>query len=167
VKISSRPGHGTTISVYLPRYLGAEVDWPVPAPPVAPPAAGEKILVVEDEARVRSTTAEMLREIGYQAVEADGAAGALALIEQQPDIALLFTDIVMPGGNGRELAEAAIRSRPGLKVLFTTGYTRNAIVHNGILDAGVHVIMKPYGIDALAAKLREVLGADAMADNGK
>jgi CheY-like chemotaxis protein len=90
-------------------------------------------------------------------LEADGAAEALRLLDRNPDIALLFTDIVMPDVNGRELADEAQRRCPQLKVLFTTGYTRNAVVHNGVVDAHVHLIGKPFTIDQLAHKLRAVL----------
>ena len=83
----------------------------------------------------------------------------MRLLEAHADIALLFTDVVMPGMNGRKLADEACRRRPGLKVLFTTGYTRNAVVHNGVLDAGVHLIGKPFTLDELASRVREVLDA--------
>ena len=92
-------------------------------------------------------------------LEADGAFAALQLLDAHPDIALLFTDIVMPDVNGRKLADEARRRRPNLKVLFTTGYTRNAVVHNGVLDPGVEMIGKPFTIEQLAAKVRGVLDA--------
>lgn len=92
-------------------------------------------------------------------LEADGAAAALKLIDAHPEIDLLFTDVVMPDVNGRKLAEEALRRRPGLKVLFTTGYTRNAVVHNGVLDAGVHLLGKPYTLEDLALRVREALDA--------
>jgi CheY-like chemotaxis protein len=98
--------------------------------------------------------------LGYRVVEADGAAAALQRLEEHSEIALLFTDIVMPDVNGRKLADEARRRRPGLRVLFTTGYTRNAVVHNGILDPGVEMIGKPFTIEQLAAKVREVLDTE-------
>jgi CheY-like chemotaxis protein len=99
-----------------------------------------------------------LRELGYRVLEAPNAAAALAVLEREDDIDLLFTDVVMPGGvNGRQLADEAVSRRPGLKVLFTTGYTRNAIVHHGRLDAGVQMISKPFSFDELAAKIRSLL----------
>jgi CheY-like chemotaxis protein len=119
----------------------------------------ETILVVEDEPAVRELSVEVLSELGYRVLEAEGAAAALRLIDAHTDIALLFTDIVMPETNGRKLAEEAGRRRPGLKVLFTTGYTRNAVVHNGVLDPGVALIGKPFTIEELAAKVRAVLDA--------
>ncbi|MCR5883818.1 response regulator [Rhizobacter sp. J219] len=90
-------------------------------------------------------------------VEADGAAAALKLLDAHPDIALLFTDVVMPEVNGRKLADEARRRRPGLKVLYTTGYSRNALMHNGTLDTGVHLLGKPFTIEELAARIREAL----------
>ncbi len=117
----------------------------------------EIILVVEDEAAVRAFAVEALRELGYQVLEADGAAKALEILSAQPSISLLFTDVVMPDVNGKKLADEARRRRPDLKVLFTTGYTRNAIVHNGTLDAGVEMIGKPFTIEELAVKIRQVL----------
>jgi CheY-like chemotaxis protein len=102
-----------------------------------------------------------LGELGYTVLEAENGRAALNLIESRPDIRLLFTDVGLPGGlNGRQLAEAAKKHRPNLKVLFTTGYARNAIVHDGRLDPGVELITKPFSQAALAAKLRDILDAD-------
>ena len=159
IKIYSELGRGTSVKVYLPRYVGEGVEVaPTKLPTDIPlAAANEKVLLVEDDERVRNLTSEMLRELGYQVVEANGAETALKLLDQHPNVALLFTDIVMAGLNGRQLAEKALNSHPHLKVLFATGYTRNAIVHNGILDSGVNVILKPYTIDALANKIASVL----------
>ncbi len=160
VKIYSEIGVGTTVKLYLPRLLGAAAAVPVGAvEPQAWGGAGELILVVEDEASVRVVTVESLRELGYRVIEADGAAAALQQIEAHADIALLLTDIVMPDVNGARLAEAARALRPGLKVLFTTGYTRNAVVHNGVVDPGVDLIGKPFTFEALAAKVRTILDA--------
>ncbi len=159
VKIYSEEGQGTTVKIYLPCHVGEGADLAVERalPPMPMAAANEKILLVEDEERVRSLTSEMLRDLGYRVIEADGAARALKLLEKNPDVTLLFTDIMMAGVNGRQLADEAVARHPELKVLFATGYTRNAIVHNGILDAGVSVIMKPYTMEALASKVSEVL----------
>ena len=117
----------------------------------------ELVLVVEDDDRVRAISAETLRELGYSVIEANGAREAIRIIEggAQPD--LLFTDVVMPEMSGRELAKVLQQSRPKMKVLFTTGYTRNAIVHNGVLDPGMHLISKPFNIEDLAAKVRNLL----------
>ena len=106
---------------------------------------------------MRAFAVEALRELGYQVLEADGAAKALDILSAQASISLLFTDVVMPDVNGKKLAEEARRRRPDLKVLFTTGYTRNAIVHNGTLDPGVEMIGKPFTIEELAVKVRQVL----------
>jgi CheY-like chemotaxis protein len=159
VKIYSEPGQGTTIKIYLPRLIGGaaaeaaqDADRPLPFGD-----ARELILVVEDEAAVRQFSVDALGELGYRVLEADGAQAALRLLDAHPDIVLLFTDVVMPDVNGARLAEEVRRRRPELKILFTTGYTRNAVVHNGVLDPGVEMIGKPFSIDALAAKVRMVL----------
>ena len=159
VKIYSEPGQGTAVKVYLPRHLGSPQDEPDAGAGDSMPFGdrGEVVLVVEDEAAVRQFSVEALTELGYRVLEADGAEGALKCIDLHPDIALLFTDVVMPGVNGRKLADEARRRRPGLKVLFTTGYTRNAVVHNGVLDPGVHLLGKPFTLDELAARVRAVL----------
>ena len=159
IKIYSEPGQGATVKIYLPRYHGAGEE------PVAKPAlaasphgkASEKILVVEDEDAVRALTAEGLKDLGYTVLAANGGEEALKLLDLNPDIALLFTDIVMPNMNGRELAEAAHQRRPDLKVLYTTGYTRNAVVHNGTLDHGVRLLGKPFTLEQLAHTIRDVL----------
>ena len=112
---------------------------------------------MEDDDRVRLLTVEALRELGYVVVHAANAEDALRKLETHPDVRLLFTDIVMPNMNGRKLADQALQARPELKLLFTTGFTRNAVVHNGVLDHGVNFLAKPFTIDQLAAKVREVL----------
>ena len=112
---------------------------------------------MEDDDRVRLLTVEALRELGYVVVHAANAEDALKKLETHPDVRLLFTDIVMPNMNGRKLADQALQARPELKLLFTTGFTRNAVVHNGVLDHGVNFLAKPFTIDQLAAKVREVL----------
>jgi signal transduction histidine kinase/CheY-like chemotaxis protein len=159
ITIYSEPGHGTAVKLYLPRHVGDEAVTSWRAQAAAAPIAqnGETVLVVEDEDEVRRFTVEMLRELGYTTLEAENAQRALALIDSHPEIALLFTDVVMPDMNGRLLANAALKRRPNLPVLFTTGYTRNAIVHHGILDADVSVLIKPYTLDMLAAKIGELL----------
>ncbi|WP_174273558.1 hybrid sensor histidine kinase/response regulator, partial [Sphingomonas bacterium] len=159
VKIYSEPGEGTTIKVYLPRLIGVELvpDEIADAADLPRGEQQEIVLVVEDEPAVRQFSIDALTELGYRVLEADGAAAALRMLDAHPEIALMFTDIVMPEVNGAKLAEEARRRRPDLKVLFTTGYTRNAVVHNGVLDAGVELIGKPFTIEDLAAKVREVL----------
>jgi PAS domain S-box-containing protein len=162
VKIYSEPDQGTTVRLYLPRIHG-DVDVVEDAdakdkPPQSPGA--ETVLVVEDDDDVRTYSTEILRELGYAILEAPNAQAALRMIDTHPEIALLFTDIGLPGGmNGRQLRDEARRLRPKLKVLFTTGYARNAIVHEGRLDPGVQLITKPFTYSALASKLRDVLDA--------
>jgi signal transduction histidine kinase/ActR/RegA family two-component response regulator len=159
VSIYSELGEGTTVKLYLPRHRGGTiVDRPAEADEVLPEGrADEIILVVEDEQRVRHFTVDALRELGYTAISAGGGEVALELLRHQPSIALLFTDIVMPGMDGRRLADQALVIRPDLHILYTTGYTRNAVVHNGMLDAGVAFLQKPFTIAQLARKIREVL----------
>ena len=161
IKIYSEPGQGTTVKLYLPRFLG--IGEPVTRPQsinVVPTGnAKQIILVVEDEPRVRHLTVEMLRELGYTVLEADGAASALLVLKTSPEVNLLFTDIVMPEVNGRQLADEAQRNDAALKVLFTSGYTSSAIVHNGVLDDGVQLISKPFTLDQLANKVRGVFDA--------
>ena len=163
VTIYSEPGQGCTVKVYLPRYVRAE-----PKPDAAARDAGAKqqrgkgetILVVEDDEAVRRSSVEALRDIGYEVMEAGDAMDGVRLIVDRGSIDLLFTDVGLPGGvNGRALADAARSAQPGVRVLFTTGYTRNAILHNGMLDHGVHFIAKPFTLTALALKIREVLAA--------
>jgi CheY-like chemotaxis protein len=114
------------------------------------------VLVVEDDPDVRTYTVEMVSGLGYQVISAADGRGALRLLDAHPELRLLFTDVGLPGGmNGRQLADEAIRRRPGIKVLFTTGYARNAIVHHGRLDPGVEVIFKPFTYSDLATKLRK------------
>ena len=161
VRIYSELGHGTTIKIYLPRIIDDEPSvTPRRAPAVARGgSATEIVLVVEDEDRVRNFTTEALRDLGYTVRHAESGLVALALLDAGMAATVLFTDIVMPDMTGRELADEALRRQPGLKVIFTTGYTRNAVVHNGIIDPGTHFLAKPFGIEQLATKLREVLDA--------
>ena len=159
VKLYSEEGAGTTIKIYLPRLLrdaGPEDEQ------VEAEAGGagrdEVILVVEDDEDVRAYTVEILRELGYRVIEAHDGPAALRFIEDgDRQIDLLFTDVVMPEMSGRQLVEQARKLRPGLKVLYTSGYTRNAIVHNGRLDAGVEMIAKPFTYQALSARIRDLI----------
>jgi signal transduction histidine kinase/CheY-like chemotaxis protein len=163
--IESEPGQGSTVKIYLPRFIREETRRPPAASATAdaqPKATGETILVVEDDEGVRRTAVEALREMGYEVLEAGDAMEGVRLIVDRGGIDLLFTDVGLPGGvNGRALADAARSARPGMRVLFTTGYTRNAVLKNGTLDRGVHFIAKPFNLAALAAKVREVLEAPA------
>ena len=159
VKIYSEPGQGTTIKLYFPRLAGVSATDEAEEPATALPLGDhcEVILVVEDEPAVRQFSSDALVELGYRVLEADGAANALRLLDNHPEIVLMFTDVVMPDVNGVKLADEARRRRPDLKILFTTGYTRNAVVHNGVLDGSVELISKPFTLEALAAKVRGVL----------
>ena len=163
VKIYSEVGEGTTVKVYLPRFhsdVPAEVVESRP-PPVRG-AKSEAILVVEDDAGVRAYTTEILRELGYTVLEAATGRAALEILATHPEVQLLFTDVGLPGGmNGRQLADVARGQRRDLKVLFTSGYARNAIVHDGRLDPGVELITKPFTQAALATRLRTILDARA------
>ncbi len=162
VKIYSEVDEGTTVKLYFPRLAGAVSTNPLGASDAAretPVGEGQLILVVEDEDDVRHLTQSILGELGYRVLAAPSGPAALTILAQIPDIALLMTDVVMPGMNGRQLATEATRRRPGLKVLFATGYTRNAIVHNGTLDEGVELIMKPYTLETLAEKVAKILAA--------
>ncbi|WP_407523853.1 ATP-binding protein [Methylobacterium oryzisoli] len=162
VKLYSEPGQGTTVKLYLPRYTGLEdTRIIVPEPKLLPVAmASATVLLVEDEAAVRQFASEALGDLGYRVLAADSAASALALLAQHPEIDLLLTDVIMPEVNGRNLADEALRRRPDLKVVFMTGYTRNAIVHNGLLDPGTHLITKPFTVSQVALKLQAVLSGD-------
>ncbi|WP_313435998.1 PAS domain-containing protein [Stenotrophomonas sp.] len=163
IRLDSVPGQGTTVAIYLPRLL-ADVDAvPAAAADPAPLSGGgaERILVVDDDAAVRAFSVDALTELGYRVLSADGAATALPLLQSHPDIALLFTDVVMPGVNGRQLADQARARHPQLKVLFATGNSRNALVDDGVLDAQVQLIGKPFTIGELAARVRAVLTAAA------
>jgi signal transduction histidine kinase len=161
VKIYSEPGVGTTVKLYVPRHFGvAEAPGAAVDRPELPRAnRHETVLVVEDEERVRLVSVDSLRELGYIVFHADGPGQALAMLGELPRVDLLFTDVIMPDMNGRKLAEAARVERPDLKVLYTTGYTKNAIVHNGMLDHDVAFLPKPFTVAQLAAKVRQVLDA--------
>jgi CheY-like chemotaxis protein len=159
VKILSELGHGTTVRIYLPRLTREDEAIALPDPSYVPEGApNETILVTEDDDDVRTYSVEILRELGYRVVEAHDGPSALRLLERQPKVDLLFTDVVLPGGmTGAQLAAQARGSRPGLRVLFTTGYARDVIVHHGRLDKGVQLITKPFSIADLAARVRDVL----------
>ncbi|MDB5438317.1 MAG: histidine kinase, partial [Caulobacteraceae bacterium] len=160
VTIYSEPGHGSTVKLYFPRYLGEARVGQVSETALAPLGHGDEvILVVEDNHDVRAYSVMILGELGYQVLEASDADLALEIITSDQPIDLLFTDVVLPGKSGRELADLARVVRPGLKVLFTTGYSRNAIVHHGRLDPGVQLLSKPFTFEQLAARIRDVIDA--------
>src|SRR5690606_7212066 len=157
-KIYSEPGEGTTIKLYFPRALAnGEQQYTLPGES-AVTGGREHILVVEDDDLVRNHVISLLGGLGYRVTSTASGAEAMAELRRNVPIDLLFTDVIMPGGmNGRQLADAAQGLRPGLKVLFTSGYTENAIVHHGRLDHGVNLLGKPYRRQELAAKVRKVL----------
>jgi CheY-like chemotaxis protein len=158
VKIYSEAGHGTTVKLYLPVAKDADAR-PDERRPEQPKGGTERILVVEDDDQVRRHVATQLTNLGYKVVSAANGHDALDAMRSGP-FDLLFTDIVMPGGmNGRQLADEARKRQPGLRVLFTSGYTENAIVHQGRLDPGVFLLAKPYRNSDLAVKVRQVLSA--------
>jgi len=158
VKIYSELGQGTTVKVYLPRHYGDVSDRPSGAPKDSAEMKGtENILVVEDDASVLALTATGLRDLGYTVIEARHPNEALARLKAGTPVQLLLTDIVMPDMSGRKLAEQAVALSPELKVLFMTGFTKNAVVHNGVLDAGVHFLAKPFTLEELSRKVREAL----------
>jgi signal transduction histidine kinase/CHASE3 domain sensor protein/ActR/RegA family two-component response regulator len=163
IKIYSEQGHGTTIRLYLPPAAGAaETD----VPPLAPTSQGgsETILVVEDDSMVRNFVTAQLQSLGYKTVTAADSRAALAHVASGERFDLLFTDVIMPGGiTGRELAEEVSKQRPGTKVLYTSGYTDNSIMHHGRLDEGVTLLAKPYRRSQLAQMVRQAIGGEAIA----
>jgi two-component system NtrC family sensor kinase len=165
-KIYSEEGQGTTVKVYLPRQRMEKTA--VEPIRIEPSEMGgeEVILVVEDDESVRNYIAEILQDLGYRVLlAADGMAASVLIAQPDRHFDLLLTDVVLPGMNGRQLADAARASRPRMRVLFMTGYSRNAIVHQGRLDSGVALIQKPFGRETLALKIREVLSAGIPVEN--
>jgi PAS domain S-box-containing protein len=159
VKVYSEVGVGTTVKIYLPRLSRdvGEEEAPSEAEPHIDGSRNESVLVVEDEAAVREYSCEILRELGYRVLEARDGNQALQVLEREPSINVLFTDVGLPGMTGKELADKARAIRPDLKVLFTTGYARNAIVHHGRLDPGVQLLVKPFTYEDLAMRMRGIL----------
>jgi CheY-like chemotaxis protein len=158
ITIYSEAGHGTIVRLYLP--LVAASDAEAQTPPAAGPNAGgsETILVVEDDALVRAAAVTSLGDLGHNLIEAADGPEAKTILDTGVHVDLLFTDVVMPGGmTGRMLADEAVRERPQLRVLYTSGYTDNTIVHHGRLDPGVHFLSKPYRLRDLAQRVRQVL----------
>jgi CheY-like chemotaxis protein len=159
VKLDSEPGVGTTVKVYLPRTMEAATPIAIAsAPPEPTPAGSEVILVVEDDEDVLISVVEQLRYLGYKTITATTAHEALSILQSDHKIDLLFTDVVLPGTmKGGQLASRAVDIRPGLPVLFTSGFTQNSIVHGGVIDPGAALISKPYKLDVLAVRIREIL----------
>jgi len=158
VRIYSEHGQGTTVRLYLPRAEADEGGVGEARAEGSLETGSERILLVEDDDLVRDHVSGQLSSLGYQVVAVRDGAEALEALKQIGHFDLLFTDVVMPGGmGGGELAERAAKLRPGLPVLFTSGYAEQAVVHHGRLDRGVHLLQKPYRKQELAAKVRKVL----------
>jgi CheY-like chemotaxis protein len=161
VRMTSEPGRGTMVCITLPRYFGAAEEQDAPADLVEAKRAqqGETVLIVDDEPTLRMLVTEVLNDLGYIAMEAaDGAAG-LKILQSGARVDLLVTDVGLPGGmNGRQLADAGIALRPRLKVLFITGYAENAVLGSGQLEPGMHVLTKPFAMEVLAVRLRDLIG---------
>jgi len=160
VSIDSEIDQGTTVKLYLPRFRGEELDHPVSSIEQAPDALdGETVLIVEDDPAVRVLVSAVLSELGYAFVQASDADGAVPILNSAQRIDLLISDVGLPGMNGRQLAEIGRQYRPGLKVLFITGYAEHAAVRGGFLDSGMQMITKPFTFDLLTAKVREMIRA--------
>jgi len=167
IRIYSEVGHGTTVKIYLPRSMEEAVEAPT-SPPVTLTLLGgtETILVVEDDQEVQSTVVDTLSGLGYSVLKANDAEQALAVVRSGVHIDLLFTDVVMPGPlRSPAMVAQAVQLLPRMKVLFTSGYTQNAIVHGGRLDPGVELLSKPYSREQLAYKIRQILGVPPLARN--
>lgn len=160
VRIHSQPGNGTQVRLYLPRHF-ADAQEPAvvrSAPPALHAVAGETVLVVDDEPQVRMLMVDLLEERGYKVLEASDGAKGLQILQSPIRIDLLVSDVGLPGGmNGRQLAELARQTRPGLKVLFVTGYAEHSVIGDGNLAAGMHVMTKPFALDDLANRVRDVI----------
>ena len=160
IKIYSEPGEGTTVHVYLPRsYSAASIEKEVPQP--AKTTGSETILIVEDDPQVRSFVSETLSELNYRVLSASDAETALEVLDERSDIDLVLTDVVLPGMNGKALSAEIQKRCPDIHIIFMTGYSRNAIVHHGRLDAGVQLLQKPLTQSMVAAKIRRVLDSPA------
>jgi CheY-like chemotaxis protein len=157
IRLKSEVGRGTTLRIHLPRVQADAPSLAKSETGVCGPAGAELILVVDDEPAVLEFSSTALAELGYRVLSAGDPAAALDLLRQHRDINLLFTDVVMPGVSGPQLATSARALHPQLKVLFTSGYTRDELGHNSLQSPGVHLLNKPYSLDVLARQVREVL----------
>jgi CheY-like chemotaxis protein len=159
VSLDSLPGQGTCVRLYLPRLHAPEPEQPLAetVSETPTPATGETVVVVEDDPAVRMLVMDLLKELGYRAHEAEDARSALPLLESDMRVDLLVTDVGLPGMNGRQLAEIARQHRPGLKVLFMTGYAQKAAERQGFLEDGMDMVAKPFSIEQLAGKIRTMI----------
>jgi CheY-like chemotaxis protein len=157
-EIDSEPRRGTTIKMYLPRYVGGAIpDEMAPGPQLHPDGRGETVLVVEDEESVRILIVEVLGELGYQVLQAGDGEQALAHVKAPGPIDMMISDVGLPGLNGRQVAEIARTIRPGLRVLFVTGYAAKATVRSNFLEPGMELISKPFNMSELSAKISTML----------
>ena len=160
VRIYSEVGDGTTVCLYLPRYYGdvESEDLAQRAAEVARAGQGETVLIVDDEPSVRMLVTEVLGDLGYAAIEATDSAAGLKILQSEARIDLLITDVGLPGGmNGRQMADAALVRRPGLQVLFITGYAENSLIGNGRLQPGMQILTKPFAVETLAMRIRDLM----------
>jgi CheY-like chemotaxis protein len=158
IYVYSEPGHGSTFKIYLPRYTAKPEPWQKISPAVPDPQGHETILLVEDETAILEITKLILEKLGYRVLPASTPDRALSLAgEHDGEIHLLITDVIMPGMNGRDLANKLVSFNPELRSLFMSGYTSDVIAHHGVLDDGIHFMQKPFSKHALAAKVREAL----------
>jgi CheY-like chemotaxis protein len=159
LKIYSEEGKGTTVKIYLPRHRGAAEEGDVAGTAIDAPRAeaGETVLVVEDEPVIRDLIVDVLQDLGYRALEAADGPSGLKILQSRKRIDLVITDVGLPGLNGRQLADQARERRPGLKVLFITGYAENATLANGFLEPGMEMMTKPFAIEALATRIRDMI----------
>jgi PAS domain S-box-containing protein len=159
VRIRSEAGHGAAVTMFLPRHFGmAANDKDAGAGALQPSAIGAVVLLVEDEPAMREIILDLLGDLGYRMLEAEDGPSGLAILETPLPIDLLITDVGLPGMNGRQLADAGRRQRPGLKVLFITGYAEHGLVDKGVLEKGTQVIAKPFSVSVLAARVQGMLG---------
>ncbi len=160
-RIQSQPGQGTQVCLYLPRYAGGEkVAEASSVLPQVQRGSGETVLVVDDESNIRTLINEVLEELGYEVLQAEQGAAGLQILESTRRIDLLVTDVGLPGGmNGRQLADAALVRRPDLKVLFITGYAESAVIGEGRLEAGMHILTKPFSMETLGWRIREIIAS--------
>ena len=161
VSIYSEVGQGSMVCIYLPRHRGRTEQGEAPAEfSAAPRGEGETVLVIDDEPTVRMLVSEVLADLGYTAIEAEDGAAGLKVLNSSARVDLLVTDVGLPGGlNGRQVADGARMVRPDLKVLFITGYAENAVLSHGHLDPGMHVMTKPFAMETLARRIRELIEA--------
>ncbi|MBL6453949.1 PAS domain S-box protein [Belnapia sp. T6] len=160
VRIRSEVGRGTVVSLYLPRHLGPSETAEAPSAAEARPGAGETVLVVDDEPTIRMLVLDVLEELGYAPIEAEDGAAGLRILRSEARVDLLVTDVGLPGGmNGRQLADAGRALRPELRVLFITGYAETAVMGEGRLEPGMHVLTKPFAMEMLANRIRELIEA--------